>query len=194
MNEDRQESRGYDLGRLVQLARENREGTVEGRSLPPVQDWDPPDCGEMDMLIKADGSWWHEGAPITRPALVNLFQSILRKDGDAHYLVTPVEKIRIRVERAPFVATRVDAEGEGQAQSLFFTVNTGDTVEAGAARPIRVEVDAETGEPAPFVLVRDRLEALINRPTFYELVELSETREGEIGVWSQGVWFPLGRT
>ena len=185
-------SRGFDLGRLVKLARDNLDGKVEGRSLPPVQEWDPPNCGRMDMVIKADGTWWHEGSRITRPKLVNLFQTILRKDGDEYFLVTPVEKIQIEVERAPFLATRVDAEGEGRGQSLFFTINNGDTVEAGRARPIHVEIDTETGEPAPFILVRDRLEAAINRPAFYEMVELAEERDGMLGVWSQGEWFELG--
>ena len=182
--------KGFDLGRLVKLAQENVDGTVEGKRLPPVHDWHPENCGKMDMVIRADGTWWHEGSMIARPKLVNLFQSILRKDGDTHYLVTPAEKIEITVERAPFVATRVDAEGEGESQSLFFTINNGDTVEAGPQRPLRVE--EEDGEPRPFLLVRDRLEASINRPTFYELADLAVERDGKLGVWSQATWFPLG--
>jgi len=185
--------RGFDLGRLVKLARDNLDGTVKGRKLPPVHQWNPEHCGKMDMVIRADGSWWHEGSPITRPKLVNLFQTILRKDGDTYFLVTPVEKIEITVERAPFLATRVDAEGSGEAQSLFFTINNGDTVEAGPTRPIRVEVDPETQEPAPFILVRDRLEAAINRPAFYELVELAEERDSTLIVQSQGTTFELGK-
>ena len=183
---------GFDLGRLVKLAQENIDGTVEGKRLPPVHEWDPENCGEMDMVIKSDGTWWHEGSRITRPNLVNLFGTILRKDGDDYFLVTPAEKIQIRVERAPFLATRVDREGEGEAQSLFFTINNGDTVEAGPQRPIRVDTDPKTQEPSPFILVRDRLEALINRPTFYELVDLAVERDGQLGVWSQGRFFPLG--
>ena len=183
---------GFDLGRLVKLAQENIDGTVEGKRLPPVHEWDPENCGEMDMVIKSDGTWWHEGSRITRPNLVNLFGTILRKDGDDYFLVTPAEKIQIRVERAPFLATRVDREGDGEAQSLFFTINNGDTVEAGPQRPIRVDTDPKTQEPSPFILVRDRLEALINRPTFYELVDLAVERDGQLGVWSQGRFFPLG--
>ena len=186
------EGSGLDLARLVKLARENVDGTVEGRKLPPVHLWEPERCGKMDMTIRADGTWWHEGSRITRPKLVALFSTILRRDGDTYFLVTPVEKIEISVERAPFLATRVDAQGEGEGQSLFFTINNGDTVEAGPKRPIRVETDPETGEPSPFVLVRDRLEASITRATFYELVELSEERDGMIGVWSQGTFFVLG--
>ena len=165
---------------------------MEGRKLPPVHLWEPERCGKMDMVIRADGTWWHEGDRITRPALVNLFSTILRKDGDTYFLVTPAEKIEIAVERAPFLATRVDREGEGEGQSLFFTINNGDTVEAGPSRPIRVETDAETGEPSPFVLVRDRLEASITRAAFYELAELAVERDGILGVWSGGRFFPLG--
>jgi len=184
-------SKGFDLGRLVKLAQENVDGTVEGKSLPPVQNWHPENCGKMDMVIKTDGSWWHEGSQIKRPKLVNLFQTILRKDGDTHYLVTPVEKIEITVERAPFLATRVDAEGEGRAQSLFFTINNGDTVEAGPLRPLRFTTADDSDEPRPFILVRDRLEAAINRPTFYELADLAVEHDGKPGIWSQGTFFPL---
>lgn len=163
----------------------------------PVERWNPDYCGEMDMVIQADGSWWHEGTRITRKALVELFSSILRKDEDGiTYLVTPVEKIAIKVERAHFLATRVDAKGEGEGQRLFFTTNLGDVIEAGEDNPIRVETDTETLEPSPFVTVRGRLEASLARPVFYELVELAVTRnsgEGEqLGVWSGGAFFPLG--
>ena len=192
MDNETQDNRGFDLGHLVKLAQENLDREVEGKPLPPVHEWEPENCGEMDMVIKADGTWWHEGSRITRPNLVNLFSTILRKDDDDYFLVTPAEKIQIRVERAPFLATRVDAEGEGRGQSLFFTINNGDTVEAGPQRPIRVETDSDTQEPSPFVLVRDRLEALINRQTFYELVELAEEKDSKLGVWSQGTFFPLG--
>lgn len=163
----------------------------------PVERWNPTFCGEMDMVIKADGSWWHEGSRITRKGLVDLFASILRKDEDGvTYLVTPVEKIAIKVERAHFVATRVDAQGEGEAQRLFFTTNLGDVVEASSENPIRVETDSETMEPSPFVTVRGRLEASLARPVFYELVDLAVTRdtdEGEqLGVWAGNMFFPLG--
>ncbi len=163
----------------------------------PVERWNPDYCGEMDMVIKADGSWWHEGTRITRKALVELFASILRKDEDGvTYLVTPVEKIAIKVERAHFIATRVDAKSEGEGQRLFFTTNLGDVIEAGHDNSIRVETDTDTLEPSPFVTVRGRLEAALARPVFYELVDLAVTRdtdEGEqLGVWSGGAFFPLG--
>jgi len=111
-------------------------------------------------------------------------------------LVTPVEKIKIVVERAHFIAVRVDVEGEGEAQRIFFTTNLDEVIEAGAENPIRVETDAETLEPAPFVTIRGRLEASLNRPVFYELVEQAverDTPEGkQLGIWAGGLFFPLG--
>ncbi|WP_291883079.1 DUF1285 domain-containing protein [Maricaulis sp.] len=164
-----------------------------GDGLPPVDKWHPDYCGEMDMVIKRDGSWWHEGTRITRDRLVRLFSTILRKDDDGiHYLVTPVEKIGIEVEVAPFIATRVDAIGEGKDQSLVFTTNVGDLAEAGQDHPITVEVDEETGEPTPLVRVRGKLDALMARPVFYELAERAVEHEGVMGVWSGGEFYPLG--
>jgi len=171
------------------------EDTEDGQR--PVEKWNPENCGDMDMVIKADGSWWHEGSRVTRRGLVDLFASILRKDEDGEtYLVTPVEKIKIKVERAPFVAVRADIEGEGETQRIFFTTNLDEVVEAGADNPIRVETDSETLEPAPYVTIRGRLEASLNRPVFYELVEQaveSQTKEGQqLGIWAGGMFFPLG--
>ena len=163
-----------------------------GEGLPPVDRWNPDYCGEMDLVIRRDGTWWHEGVRITRDRLVRLFSTILRKDDDGiHYLVTPVEKIGIRVEVAPFLAVRVDAAGEGRAQSLVFTTNVGDLAEAGPDHPLDVSVDPATGEPTPLVRVRGRLDALLARPVFYELAELAVEHEGRMGVWSGGVFFPL---
>jgi hypothetical protein len=158
-----------------------------GRGLPPVHLWNPAHSGEIDIRIARDGSWHHEGARIGREAMVRLFSTILRKDPDGIYLVTPVEKLKITVEDAPFVAVRVDREGEG----LKFTTNVGDEVVAGPENPIRVEV-AEDGEPRPYVHVRRGLEALIARPVFYELVEMAQERAGRLGVASNGAWFDLG--
>lgn len=159
----------------------------------PVERWNPEYCGEIDIVIRRDGTWWHEGSKVTRRGLVDLFASVLRKDEDGRtYLVTPVEKLGITVERAPFVAIRVDAKGEGEAQRLFFTTNLDEVIEAGPDLPLRVETDAATGEPAPFVLVRGRLEAAINRQTFYELVDLAVERDGQLGVWAGGAFFALG--
>jgi hypothetical protein len=163
----------------------------------PVERWNPENCGEIDIVIKSDGSWWHEGSPITRHGLVELFASVLRKDEDGvTYLVTPVEKLSISVERGHFVAVRVDAKGEGQGQRLFFTTNLGDVIEVGEDTPLRVETNAETGEPDPYVRVWGRLEALLSRSVFYELVELAVERPSadgaQLGVWASGVFYPLG--
>jgi len=157
------------------------------RGLPPVHLWNPPHCGEIDIRIRKDGVWFHEGTPIGREALVRLFSTVLRLDLDGYHLVTPVEKMRITVEDAPFIATRVDRVGEG----LVFQTNVGDTVEAGADNAIRVEIDPETGEPRPYVHVRRGLEALIARPVFYELAEMA-TLEGDVwGVTSNGSFFAI---
>ena len=162
-----------------------------GRGLPPVHLWNPAHCGEIDIVIKRDGRWFHEGSPIGREALVRLFSTVLRKDPDGFHLVTPVEKMKITVEDAPFIAVRVDREGG----DLKFLTNVGDEVVAGPDNPIRVEVGAG-GEPRPYVHVRRGLEALIARRVFYELVEMAEERETPegltLGVESGGAWFPVG--
>lgn len=163
-----------------------------GRGLPPVHLWNPPHCGEIDIRIRKDGVWFHEGTPIGREALVRLFSTVLRKDPDGFHLVTPVEKMRIVVEDAPFIAIRVDREGE----ALRFLTNVGDVVEAGPDNAIRVEMDPASGEPRPYLHVRRGLEALIARPVFYELVEMATERATDQGptlcVGSNGAWFPVG--
>jgi hypothetical protein len=163
-----------------------------GRGLPPVHLWNPAHCGEIDIVIKKNGLWFHEGTPIGREALVRLFSTVLRLDPDGFHLVTPAEKMRITVEDAPFIAVRVDREGE----TLTFLTNVGDVVEAGPENAIRVEMDPATGEPRPYLHVRRGLEALIARPVFYELVEIAverQTPEGpRLGVSSKGGWFPVG--
>tara|TARA_R110002020_G_scaffold83397_2_gene207224 strand:+ start:130719 stop:131306 length:588 start_codon:yes stop_codon:yes gene_type:complete len=172
------------------------DGKLSGK-LPPVDSWNPQNCGDIDMSIRADGSWWHEGGRMNRERMVKMFSRILRKDEDGKtYLVTPYEKVVVDVEDAPFIAVRVDRAGAaGPQQALAFLTNVGDVAVAGPENPIRVETDAETGEPAPYVLVRGRLEAKIARPAFYELVDMAETDpkdETVLGVWSQGVFFPIG--
>lgn len=163
------------------------------RGPAPVHLWNPPFCGELDIRIARDGTWFYLGTPIGREALVRLFASILRRDGADYFLVTPVEKVRIVVEDAPFVA--VDFRREGDA--LVFQTNVGDAVAAGPEHPIRVALDPETGEPTPYVLVRGALEARIDRKSFYRLVEIGETagHAGEpwFGVTSQGAFFPIQR-
>ena len=163
-----------------------------GRGLPPVHLWNPAHCGDIDIFIRKDGVWFHEGTPIGREALVRLFSTVLRKDPDGFHLVTPVEKMKRRVEEARCVATRVDREWA----VLKFLSNVGDEVEGGPGTGIRVEMDADSGEPRPYLHVRRGLEALITRPVFYELVEMAEERQGpegpELGIESNGAWFPLG--
>ncbi|PRY81717.1 hypothetical protein CLV76_101257 [Marivita geojedonensis] len=165
------------------------------KGLPPVHLWNPPFCGDLDMRIARDGTWFYLGTPIGRPGLVKLFSSILRKDGDAYFLVTPVEKVGITVDDAPFVATDFEVSGDGEAQVLTFTTHVGDTAVAGPEHPIRVERDAETGEPSPYVLVRANLEALIDRKSFYRLVECGAHHDVDgqswFGVWSGGAFFPI---
>ncbi len=162
------------------------------RGPPPVDKWNPAHCGDIGMEILADGTWKHEGARITRESLVKLFASILRKDEDgATYLVTPVEKIIVRVEDAPFVAIRADRHGAGRDQTIVFTTNVGDIITAGPEHPLRVERRGD--EPRPYVRVRGRLEARVLRAPFYELVEWAEPKEGRLGVWSGGAWWELGQ-
>jgi hypothetical protein len=171
--------------------------TAGERGLPPVHLWHPEHCGEIDIRIRKDGVWFHEGSPIGREALVRLFSTVLRLDPDGYHLVTPVEKLKIQVEDAPFIATRVDLlpGKDGVGDILRFETNVGDVVEAGEGNAIRVETDPASGAPRPYLHVRRGLEALIARPVFYELVELAaerETPEGpRLGVASNGVWFPI---
>lgn len=168
----------------------------EGKGLPPVHLWNPDFCGDIDMRIARDGTWYYQGTPIGRKPMVRLFSTIIRRDGDDYFLITPVEKVGIQVEDAPFVAVTVQVEGEGEAQVLRFTTNVEDEVVAGDEHPIRVQIDPVTLEPSPYILVRSNLEALIHRNVFYQLVDLAVEREvdGEpwLGVWSSGRFFPIG--
>ncbi len=164
---------------------------MEAQKLPPVSQWNPGHCGDSDMRIARDGTWFHQGSPITRPAMVRLFSTILRREPDGrHVLVTPVEKLDIAVEDAPFVAVTMKAEGEGRDARLVFQLNTGDLVAAGPAHGLRF-VESEDG-PRPYLHVRDGLEALIARPVYYELAERALVGDEQVpGVWSDGAFFPL---
>ncbi len=159
--------------------------------LPPVHLWNPPFCGDLDMRIARDGTWFYLGTPIGRMELVKLFSTILRKDGDDYFLVTPVEKVGITVDDAPFVAVDFNLRDD----VLVFETNVGDFVEAGPENPIRVVRDDATGEPSPYVLVRANLEALIDRKSFYRLVEIGEQAEVHgvmwFGVRSKGAFFGI---
>lgn len=161
----------------------------------PVHLWDPPWCGEIDILIARDGRWYHEGRPFQRHALVQLFSSLLRLEPDGrHVLVTPAEKLGIRVEDCPFVAQLLESEGQGLERVLRFTLNTGEVVTAGPDHLLMVE--SVTDAPHPVLMVRGGLRALIARNVFYQLVELAEEQEIEgrtvLTVWSLGSCFELG--
>ena len=176
------------------LAASAQAAAKEGKGgLPPVHLWNPPFCGDIDMRIARDGTWFYMGTPIGRPALVKLFSSILRKDDDKYFLVTPVEKVGIVVDDAPFVAV----DFEMVDKSLAFTTHVGDRVVAGADHPIRVAHDPDTQEPTPYILIRANLEALIDRKTFYRLVEVGEEDVVDgtrwFGVRSQDTFFPFIR-
>jgi hypothetical protein len=158
----------------------------------------PQFCGDIDMRIGRDGTWFYHGSPIGRKPLVQLFASVLRREANGEYwLVTPVERARIAVEDAPFTAVEVNVLGAGRERQLIFRTNLDENVIADAEHPIRVDHNPDTAEPRPYILIRDGLEARILRPVFYELVELAEPRPGgdpEIyGVWSRSRFFTLGR-
>ena len=170
--------------------------TRSGRGRPPVEKWNPEFCGDLDMEIKADGTWFYMGTPIGRMPLVQLFASVLRKDADGKtYLVTPVEKVGIRIEDAPFVAVEMNASGEGEEQVLTFRTNVGDVVEAGPEHPLRFVDEKGTDGMKPYLLVRGRLEALVARPVMYEIAEIGEEVEIDgvsmFAVRSKGAVFPL---
>jgi uncharacterized protein len=162
---------------------------------PPVHLWDPPYCGELDIRIARDGTWFYLGTPIGRKPLVMLFSSILKREGDRHFLVTPVERVGIVFDDAPFLAVDFRRDGDGRDQRLTFTTLTEDEVTAGPDDPIRLAIDPITGEPAPYVHVRRGLEALIDRKSFYRLVEIGTEHRVDgrdwFGVWSSGAFFPF---
>ena len=168
---------------------------ADNRGPAPVHLWDPPFCGDLDIRIARDGTWFYLGTPIGRIELVKLFGSILKREGDVYFLVTPVEKVGITVDDAPFVAVDFSVAGAGADQRITFETSLGDTATAGPDHPIRVTRDPETGEPAPYVEIRARLEALIDRKSFFRLVDLGAHEdvdgEGWFGLWSGGRFFPL---
>src|SRR6185437_7215755 len=156
----------------------------------------PIDCGDFDIRIARDGTWFYRGSPILRLPLVKLFASVLRREGDgAYWLVTPAERGRIAVEDVPFIAVALEAEGEGRTQRLIFRTNIDETVTAGPGHPLRIET-AASGQPSPYILVRPGLEARLARPVFYDLVERGGEEDiagtPQFGVWSDGMFFRLG--
>ena len=154
-------------------------------------------CGDIDMRIARDGTWFYQGSPIGRKPLVKLFASVLKRDQDGEYwLETPAEKCRIQVDDAPFIAIEMMVEGKGREQCISFRTNVDENVQVGVIHPIRVNVDPQTGEPSPYVAVKHGLEALISRAVFYDLVELGVEKrvsgKQAFGVWSSGLFFFLG--
>jgi hypothetical protein len=162
----------------------------------PVHLWNPDFCGHIDMRIARDGTWFYQGTPIGRKPMVRLFANILRRDGDEYFLITPVEKVGISVEDAPFVAISLEVSGQGEQQVLRFTSNVEDSCEASAEHPLRVTIDPLTEQPSPYIRMRTNLDALIHRNVFYQLVELAVSRvmDGQswLGVWSHGEFFVIG--
>lgn len=167
---------------------------VKARGAAPVERWNPPYCGEIDLRIAADGTWFYQGTPIGRPALVKLFASVLRRDPDRFVLVTPVERVGITVEDAPFLAVEMAATGEGEARDIAFRTNVDDLVQVGPEHPLRFE-GGEAGGVTPYVRVRGGLWARVTRALAYDLVELGEVRDQEgralFGVAAGGAFFPI---
>ena len=177
-------------GPLEKLAR-----AVADEKLPPVDAWQPTVQKDMGLRISRDGAWHYLGSPIVRPSLVRLLSRVMRREGEDFFLVSPVEKLRIEVEDAPFLAVELECSGESQSQRLIFRTNVDDVVIAGKAHPIWVNEDPLSGEPAPYIEVRDGLWALINRSVYYELAERvipSPNSPGQLGVFSEGCFFELG--
>ena len=182
-----------DLSKIIKFATELNEKSTDG--LPPVDQWNPEYCGDIGMEIKRDGTWYYMGTPIGRKRIVKLFSRILRKEDDNTYvLVTPVEKVLINVEDAPFIATYVEILGEGKELNLKFNTNVDDTIIASKDYPIRVVINKKTNEPSPYILIRRNLEAKISRPVFYELIEIAEHFNDKFGVWSGGSFFPFSNS
>jgi hypothetical protein len=172
------------------LATRIRDGKTPGSRRVPI------DCGHFDMRIGRDGTWYYRGSAIQRKPLVTLFSSVLKRDASGQFwLETPVERGRIDVDDAPFVAVALDISGSGESQTLTFHTNLDETVTAGRDHPIRVEMDADTGEPSPYIHVRDGLDALIVRSVYYQLANLAVSWQDDdvLGVWSSRVFFELGR-
>ena len=161
---------------------------------PPVHLWDPPYCGDIGMRIAGDGTWFYAGSPIGRKPLVKLFASVLRKDEDGRtYLVTPVEKVLVTVDDAPFMAVEMTVEGSGREQQLHLRSNTDDWATCGPDHPLRFGADPRTGGPKPYVTMRGRLEALFTRALYYDLVGLAVVEGDKFGVWSGGVFFAMAQ-
>lgn len=191
---DGQDGESAQSGRIVGMEALLRQ--QESETLPPVERWNPPYCGDIGMRIGRDGVWFYQGSPIGRRPLVRLFSRVLRRDEDGrHYLVTPVEKVDVSVDDAPFLAVEMEVEGTGEGQSLVFRTNVDDIVRCGPDHPLRFAIEEAGGGLKPYVHVRGRLEALLTRALYYDLVALAVpiVRDGRetFGVWSAGALFHL---
>ena len=177
------ELQGVSLAELQRL--------IDERQLPPVDRWNPERCGHSGMRIARDGTWYHQGTPIGRPAMTRLFATVLRREPDGrHLLVTPFEKLEIDVEATAFRAVEMDSKGDGESRSVAFRLDSGDAVILGPDHPLRVV--AEVAGPSPRILVRHGLEAELARPVYYELAEIALAEGGDPpGIWSKGAFFPL---
>lgn len=164
---------------------------IDERRLPPVDEWEPKNCGHSGMRIARDGTWYHHGEPIRRPAMIRLFATVLRREGDGrHMLVTPVEKLEIDVDSTAFRAVEMRIEGDGRDAQIAFALDSGDAVILGPGHPLTI-VAAQTG-PSPRLAVRHGLEAELSRSVYYELAELALANpDGPPGVWSRGMFFAL---
>ncbi len=177
------ELQGMDLKELQAL--------IDARQLPPVDKWNPERCGHSGMRIARDGTWYHDGKPIRRPAMVRLFSTVLRREADGrHLLVTPVEKLEIDVDATAFRAVEMESEGQGEQRRIAFRLDSGDAVILGPNHPLRIVAD-EHG-PSPRILVRHDLEAELARPVYYELAEIALAEGNDpAGIWSDGAFFAL---
>ena len=169
-----------------------KEAQAVTKGLPPVHLWNPPFCGDLDMRIAQDGTWYYMNSPIGRKPLMKLFASVLRFDDDGkYYLVTPVEKCGIKVEDAPFTAIRMAVEGSGAMQIIHFETNTDDEVTVDNDHRLRFSTEDGTGGLKPYVRVRANLDALVSRALFYDLVAAGTTQGEWFGVWSSGTFYPM---
>ena len=187
------EGRAADSNRIQGLS-ELISAQSEGKR-PPVEQWNPPYCGNIGLAIRADGTWHYQNSPIQRAALVKLFASVLRRDADGrHYIVTPVEMFDVAVEDAPFLAVEMQVDGAGTEQQLTFRTNVDDIICCGPDHPIRFVEEAGSGGLKPYILVRGRLEALVSRAVYYDLIELalpSDSNAEDLHLWSGGKRFSV---
>ena len=192
-NEEMTGKSGHELQTPPALEALWRNAKLDGETRSrPVDKWNPPYCGDIGLKIRRDGVWLYQGSPIGRLALVKLFASILRKDADGKtYVVTPVEKILVDVEDAPYLGVELAVDGAGEMQTLMLRTNLDDVVPIDAEHPLRFMASDPDGGLKPYVRLRGRLEALCTRAVYFELVELASERNGEVGLWSGGVWWPI---